>query len=348
MTERLCQPADKAPPGTLHSCTAAIKNDKLVISRIAQLGKSAALKAADFTAKRGKPGAECQSRRGLSVVRIQTGFRMSRIACPPLVLAIFGIALATTPAAAEVVKARYSVSLIGLRIGEANAIGAIERAAYRVDLNARLTGIAAWLAHVKMALASSGEIRNGVVLPTAYATTSANSYETRTVRMSLKAGTVRAVEISPPFDDREGRVPVTAANKRNVLDPTSALIMAVPAGEPLVGPAACNRTLPIYDGVVRFDVMMSYAGTRNVSVKGYSGPVSVCTVRYRPVAGHRFDSRATRFMAENREIEVWLAPVEPAHVVVPFHVAMRTLAGMAEIDAVEFSVEPDSAAKAER
>ena len=70
-----------------------------------------------------------------------------------------------------------------------------------VDLDARLTGIAAWLAHVKMALASSGEIRNGVVLPTAYATTSANSYETRTVRMALDAGTVKAVEISPPFDD---------------------------------------------------------------------------------------------------------------------------------------------------
>ena len=53
-------------------------------------------------------------------------------------------------------------------------------------------------------------------------------------------------------------------------------------------------------------------------------------------------------MADNREIEAWLAPVEPAHVVVPFHVAMRTLAGMAVIEAIEFSVESDSAAKAER
>jgi hypothetical protein len=265
-----------------------------------------------------------------------------------LAAAALGISLAMAPASAEVVRARYSVSLIGLRIGEANAIGAIERAAYRIDLDARLTGIAAWIAHVKMALASSGEIRRGVVLPTAYATTSANSHEVRTVRMALDAGTVKAVEISPPFDDREGRVPVTAANTRNVLDPTSALIMAVPAGEPLVGPAACNRILPVYDGVVRFDVMMSFAGIRNVSVKGYTGPVSVCAVRYRPIAGHRLDSRATKFMAENRDIEAWLAPVEPAHVVVPFHIAMRTLAGMAVIDAVEFSVEPDSTAKAER
>lgn len=274
---------------------------------------------------------------------------MSRLVSARLPVAVLGLALAVAPATAEVIRARYSVSLIGLHIGEANARGSIGPGTYKVDLDARLTGIAAWLVHVKMALASSGEIRRGAILPTAYATTSANAYQTRTVRMALAEGSVKAVEISPPFDDKEGRVPVTAANKRNVLDPTSALIMAVPAGEPLVGPAACNRTLPIYDGVVRFDVTMSYAGTRNVSVKGYSGPVSVCSVRYKPVAGHRIDSRSTRFMAENREIEAWLAPVEPAHVVVPFHIAMRTLAGMAEIDAVEFSVEPDSiTAKTER
>ncbi len=284
------------------------------------------------------------------MVWIQPGFGMSRIfpACSSITAAILGIALATQPAAAEIVKARYSVSLIGLRIGEADAIGAIERAAYRIDLDARLTGIAAWLAHLKMALASSGQIRNGVVLPMAYATTSANSHETRTLRMALEAGTVKAVEISPPFDDVEGRVPVTAANKRNILDPTSALIMAVPPGEALVGPAACNRTLPIYDGVVRFDVMMVFAGIRNVSVKGYSGPVSVCNVRYRPISGHMFNSRSAKFMADNHEIEAWLAPVERAHVVVPFRVAMRTMAGMAVVEATEFSVELDSAAKAER
>jgi hypothetical protein len=35
-------------------------------------------------------------------------------------------------------------------------------------------------------------------------------------------------------------------------------------------------------------------------------------------------------------------------VVVPFRVAIRTMAGMAVVEATEFSVESDSAAKAER
>jgi len=44
-------------------------------------------------------------------------------------------------------------------------------------------------------------------------------------------------------------------------------------------------------------------------------------------------------MAEKqRHRGLWLAPIDRAHVVVPIHVALMTLAGAAVIDAVEFSV----------
>jgi hypothetical protein len=241
---------------------------------------------------------------------------------------------------ADEFRVRYTVSLIGLPIGEAAAVGSLGPARYRIDLHAKLTGVAAMVANVKLALVATGALRRGGVAPSTYVTTSANSQGIRTVRMSLDAGNVKAVEIVPPFEDKEGRVPVTAANKRNILDPATALIMAVPEGQPLVGPAACNRTIPVYDGYVRFDVILHYVGVKDVAVDGYSGPVSVCAARYSPVSGHKRDSKSTKFMAENRDIEAWLAPIARAHVVVPFHVALKTLAGTAVIDAVEFSVEP--------
>lgn len=251
---------------------------------------------------------------------------------------VFGSGMAS--ARADEFRARYSVSLIGFHIGEAAAVGSLGPTGYHIDLSAKLTGVAAMVANVKLALQASGAVRKGGVAPFTYATTSANTQGTRTVRMSLDAGNVKAVEIYPPFEDREGRIPVTEANKRNILDPTSALIMAVPEGQPLVGPAACNRTIPVYDGYVRFDVTLRYVGVRDVAVKGYSGPVTICAARYTPISGHKRDSKSTKFMAENRNIEAWLAPIQKAHVVVPFHVALMTLAGAAEIDAVEFSVEP--------
>jgi hypothetical protein len=256
----------------------------------------------------------------------------------------FGLGLG--PASADVVRARYAVSLVGLHVGEAAAVGSVDSGKYRIDFNARLTGVAAMVADVRMALSSTGLLRNGAILPASYATTSGNSRETRTVRMALDGGNVKAVDISPPWEDRDGRIPLTEAHKRNVLDPTSAFIMGVPDGQALVGPSACNRRIPIYDGFVRFDITLMYAGTRSVSIPGYSGPVSVCAARYTPIAGQKRDSRSARFMAANRQIETWLAPVEGAHVVVPIRVELMTLAGNALIEAVEFSVDRSPVAAA--
>jgi hypothetical protein len=45
-------------------------------------------------------------------------------------------------------------------------------------------------------------------------------------------------------------------------------------------------------------------------------------------------------MASNRDIDVWLVPVEHAHVVVPFRVSIRTQAGVAIVDATEFHIAP--------
>ena len=112
--------------------------------------------------------------------------------------------------------------------------------------------------------------------------------------------------------------------------------MPVPANASLVGPAACARTLPVYDGYARFDIALNYVGQREVSVAGYSGPVSVCSARYHPISGHLVNSRSTAFMARNGGIEVWLAPVEHAHVVVPLRVSMPTMTGQLDIEAVDF------------
>jgi len=255
---------------------------------------------------------------------------------------IAGALFAHTPLArADEFRGRYSVSLVGFHIGEVQAAGTIGPANYRVDLKAKLTGLAAMVADLKLSLAATGTLHHGGLAPATYATTSANSLGVRTVRMSLDSGNVKAVEIFPPFEDKEGRIPVTEAHKRNILDPMSALIMTVPDGQPLVGPAACNRTMPIYDGYVRFDITLHYTGVKNVSLNGYSGPVSVCSARYTPIAGHKRDSRSTKFMAENREIEAWLVPIEGARAVIPLHVALMTQAGAAVIDAVEFNVTPD-------
>lgn len=253
-----------------------------------------------------------------------------------VVAASLALGGAATPAVAETVRASYAVSIIGISIGRADAAASIEPNGYKIDIGLKLTGLASLVSKARGVATANGAIANAAVLPNAYANTTANDVETRTVRMGLNAGTVRAIEISPPFFDMMGRVPVTAAHKTGVLDPLSALVMAVPAGAPLVGPTACDRTLPVYDGLVRFNVELAYKGIRKVHAKGYTGPVSVCAARYTPVAGYKLDSQATKYMASNRDLEVWLAPVAHAHVVVPYYVRVGTKSGALVIQAVDF------------
>ena len=47
-----------------------------------------------------------------------------------------------------------------------------------------------------------------------------------------------------------------------------------------------------------------------MTLPGYSGDVLVCAARYNPIAGHRTGRKSTQFMADNKDMEVWLAPVE--------------------------------------
>ena len=253
--------------------------------------------------------------------------------------AAFLAGMALAPAWAETVHVRYSVTLLGLPMGTAGYTATLTPTSYRVDGNAKLTGLANLVANSKGAAASSGAIAGARVLPAAYANTATNPETTRTVRMGLSAGNVTAIDITPPFEDKPGRVPLTEASKRGIVDPLSAIVMAVPAGQPLIGPASCDRTIPIFDGYTRFNISLSYVGTREVKTKGYAGPVVVCAVRYTPIAGHRPQRAATKFMTDNKRLEAWLAPVESARILLPFRVSVATQVGTTVIEAQEFVIE---------
>jgi hypothetical protein len=243
------------------------------------------------------------------------------------------------PAAnADVLHAVYGVSLIGLPIGVAKVTANVTATSYSIDATAKISGLATIISNSRGASTGKGAIVAGRVVPASFATIATNANMTRTVRMALSGNAVSGVDIEPPFDDKPDRVPLTDKDKRGVVDPVGAFILPAPAGGSPTSPAACNRTIPIFDGYTRFDVNLTYVGQRRVSAKGYSGFVAICAARYVPIAGHRRDRPATKFMAENKDIEVWLAPVGASNVLMPFRLSLRTMLGVAVAEASEFSV----------
>ena len=260
------------------------------------------------------------------------------IVCASRRVALGAIALfcVLAGARADTLHATYNVSLIGLPIGVANLDADLTQSTYSIDAQAKITGLAYLFSRARGASSGQGAIVDNRVVPATFATIASNATMTRTIRMSLSANAVTGVDITPPFEDKPDRVPLTDRDKQGVVDPVGAVVVPAPLKGPLVGPASCDRKIPVFDGYTRFDVDLTYVGQRDVSAKGYAGPVAVCAVRYVPIAGHRRDRPATKFMADNKDLEVWLAPIASAHVLLPFRVSARTMMGMTVIEASEF------------
>jgi len=273
---------------------------------------------------------------------------MRFIASALLTLGLAGMAAQAQAQAAQTLKVNYNLSLAGLPLGKADLSSTFKGPQYELQGSVKLSGLVRMVTGGKGAGTASGTIEGSQLQPKGFAVTSKTSGEQRTVRMAIEDGNVAEAEITPPVEPKEDRVPVKEADKKGVVDPLSALIMPAVASKSLTDEANCNRTIPVFDGAARQNIVLSYAGTKTIEVPGYSGPVLVCNIRWIPVSGHRTGRPAVKFMQENKDMNVWLAPVEGQRVLFPIKIAVRTMIGMGELEAASWSVEGDGKATADK
>ncbi len=256
-----------------------------------------------------------------------------------LILTLAGFAPQVRAQPAQTLKVNYNLSLAGLPLGKADLSSTFKGPKYEMQGSVKLTGLVKMITGGKGAGTASGAIVGTQLQPEGFAVNTKSSGEQRIVRMALDSGNVAEIEIEPPLEPREDRVPVKAADKKGVIDPLSALIMPAVASKSLTDAANCNRTIPVFDGATRQNIVLSYSETRTVKVPGYSGPALVCNARWVPISGHRPQRSTIKFMQENKDMNVWLAPVEEARVLFPIKVAVRTMIGMGELEAASWTVE---------
>jgi hypothetical protein len=104
-----------------------------------------------------------------------------------------------------------------------------------------------------------------------------------------------------------------------------------------VGAETCQRTLPIFDGRMRYDLALSFKRIEDVSnERGYSGPAAVCAVTFKPVSGYHPERFAIRYLRENRDMELWLAPVAGTRFVAIYRISVPTMVGTAMLEATRF------------
>jgi Protein of unknown function (DUF3108) len=255
-------------------------------------------------------------------------------------LAGLGIMVSVTPFGAQAgpLEARYQITVAGLSIGTGQISGQVSAQSYRVTLNAQLIGLAGALTSGRGAVNVSGSFQGPRPISNGYALSANNSQISRTIQIAMVGGNISQVAIEPPFEPKPDRVPVLEHHRRGVTDPVSALMMPVAANGDMLAAENCNRSIPVFDGVQRFNVELSHADTKviNEPKRGYVGHALVCHARYTPVAGHR-PLPATSYMANNRDMTVWLVPVEGSRVLVPYRIQVKTQLGNVVIEAQSIS-----------
>jgi hypothetical protein len=252
--------------------------------------------------------------------------------------------LATSTAtvfADERLHVRYDASLTGIQVGKAEFIVEIADDAYKASGSAEVAGLAKLVTRGRGSTISKGAFVDGKVFPVIYSAASESDKKSEEIRMKLSNSVVEEYSVFPPQEFSSKRIPITEEDRTGVVDPMSAAIITVPNAADMLAKENCNRTVAIFDGKQRYNLIFSYDRTEQMKdVKGYSGPTLVCRVDYRAVSGHQPNRIQVKFMEDNKTIFVWLAPVENTRVLFPIRVSFLTMIGIVVVQAENFLTSP--------
>jgi len=242
--------------------------------------------------------------------------------------------MAPASAAETLLSVNYGISAAGFPVGKAVLKFQLNGERYTVSGFGRTSGIVKLISDGRGKVTAAGALNAGRPVPAAFTYDATDDGGRETVNMTFSGDRVGTIDQQPPKNPkwRKHYVPLEHAHKVGVLDPLSALF--IPAGADTV----CNRTLPIFDGEQRFDLVLSkkridrFQGGK----ENYKGKVVVCAVSYRPIAGHRRKKKEVKEMQNNSSMELWMAPFGDTGLMAPVTGQLSTSIGPVVIRATRF------------
>jgi hypothetical protein len=241
-------------------------------------------------------------------------------------------------------EARYDATVGGLPLGNGTWQIDIKDDQFTSALSGATSGVLQVIASGQGTSAARGTVSGGQPVGTAFASSMITGKKYDEVRMLMGGGGVKEFMAEPPALPNPNRVPLTEAHRRNVVDPMTAAIIRVPGSGDTFVPEVCKRTLPIFDGRMRYDLRLSFKRLEKVkSEKGYQGTVVVCAVNFAPIAGHVPDRPVIKYMIEQRDAEIWFAPIAGTRLMVPYRISIPTPLGMGIVQATQFVSIPQPA-----
>jgi hypothetical protein len=239
--------------------------------------------------------------------------------------------------AQSMLDATYVVTLAGLPIGKGSWQIDIQEDQYTANASGATSGLLRVFASGQGSSAARGTVVNGQLVPASYASSIVSDRRTDDVRIQFGGGIVKDYMADPPSLPSPDRVPLTDAHRKGVSDPMTASLLRVPGSGDTFVPEACQRTLAIFDGRMRYDLQLVFKRLDRVrSEKGYQGTVVVCSVYFMPIAGHVPERSAIKYLTEQRDMELSLAPMAGTRMMVPYRASLPTPIGLGVLQATQF------------
>jgi hypothetical protein len=260
----------------------------------------------------------------------------------PAIFLVACLAFCSLGAAAQAearLNAHFTISMVGVSIGQLSWAVDLNASSYTTSANGKASGALSVLVNGEGLVATRGIIEGDRLRPTFFSSNLIEDGETTGLQMTFENGGVKTLRTDAPLQTRD-RIPVSEADRHGVTDPLTAMLIIAPPGEKAaLVPAHCDRVLPIFDGQRRYDLALSFKRLDSMKIDvGYAGPVLVCAVALKPIAGYRADSMLVKYVGGRRDMEIWFAPIVGSNVIAPARLVMPTLIGTLEIAADRFEV----------
>jgi hypothetical protein len=234
-------------------------------------------------------------------------------------------------------EAGYVATLGGVPVGKGSWNIDVQDDQFTATASGATSGLLRVFASGQGNSAAHGSVAGGQPVASSYVSTIVADNRADQVRILFSGGVVKDYLADPPTFPNPDRVPLSDVSRKGVLDPMTASLIRVAGNGDTFVPEACQRTLPVFDGRMRYDLQLVFKHLDKVkSERGYQGTVVVCAVYFSPISGHVPERSTIKYLVAQRDMELWLAPIAGTRLMVPYRASVPTPIGLGILQANQF------------
>lgn len=218
----------------------------------------------------------------------------------------------------------YTVYFGGVHVLDLGVAVELGARTYDVTSNMRTVGFTRWLAPWDSTATTEGRLDGLQVEPQHHRMHGELGGRRRSVAIDFRGSEIADLRLDPPPADNEDREPVTPAEMKGTLDPSSALLAV---SRRIAAGGGCAGRVAVFDGRRRYDVVVVERGTEHLSAgddERFSGPALRCEFTFVPIAGYaRHPSDSEQRKRRFRTGQAWFAVIVPGEPAVPVRIEMQ-------------------------